>query len=318
VIDFVLGLALAGMLVRGWLRGFVREALDLVGLVVGLWIAFRLSAPLGDFLTDSFGLGPEAARIGGGILLFILFGALLSVAAHFLSKVMNLPGLSLVNRLGGAAVAVGWGIVIVLILVNLIEVFPISNDWRDDIEESNVIQLIAGDDALPRQFFEVVAGDNVMTAIGSLRDLFGSPRAVPLGDETLEMPPAPGDEIRQVRSEAERVLELINEDRVSVGSRAVRSVDALTQLAEARAESLYTKGRLRRIQNCRARLADRSYQVLRCDNGVALAGTAVGAYQGIFETSEGRATIEARDFDRAGIAVVEGPTGRLVVIVLAS
>src|SRR5919106_1528090 len=157
MIDFVLGLVLAGMLVRGWLRGFVREALDLVGLIVGLWLAFRLSAPLGDFLTDSFGVGPEAARIGGGILLFVLFGALLSVAAHYLSKVMNLPGLSLVNRVGGAAVAVGWGILIVLILVSLIEVLPISTEWRDDIGESNVVQLIAGEDALPRRFVESLA-----------------------------------------------------------------------------------------------------------------------------------------------------------------
>lgn len=317
MIDFVLGLALAGMLVRGWLRGFVREALDLVGLIVGLWLAFRLSAPLGDFLTESFGVSPEAGRIGGGILLFVLFGALLSVAAHYLSKVMNLPGLSLVNRVGGAAVAVGWGIVIVLILVSLVEVLPISPEWRDDIEESNVIQLIAGEDALPRRLFETVAGDNVMTAIATLRGLFGSPRAVPVEDETLDIPRAQSDEIRQVRPEAERLLELINEDRVSVGSRAVPAVDALIQLAEAHAESQYTDGRLRRMQNCRARLADRFYQVLRCDNGVALAGTAVGAYQGVFETPEGRAMIEAADLDRAGIAVVEGPTGRLVVIVLA-
>jgi membrane protein required for colicin V production len=318
MIDFVLGLALAAMLVRGWLRGFVREALDLVGLIAGLFLAFRLSAPLGDFLTDSFGVGPEAGRIGGGILLFVLFGALLSFAAHYLSKVMNLPGLSLVNRVGGAAVAVGWGIVIVLILVSLIEVLPISSGWRDDIEESNVVQLIAGEDALPRRFVESLAGDNVMTAIASLRQLFGASRAVPLGDEVLTMPPAQSDEVRQVRSEAEAIVERMNEDRVSAGSRAVRSVTALTELAESHAESLYTNGRLRRMQNCRARLIERSYQVVGCDNGVALAGTAAGGYDGVYETSEGQAMIEAPAFDRAGVAVVDGPTGRLVVIVLAS
>jgi membrane protein required for colicin V production len=317
MIDFILGLALAAMLVRGWVRGFVREALDLVGLIVGLWIAFRLSAPLGDFVTDSFGISPEVGRIGGGVLLFILFGALLSVAAHYLSKVMRLPGLSVVNRAGGAAVAVGWGVVIVLIVVSLIEVFPLSSEWREGIEESNVVGLIAGEDALPRRFFESVAGDNVMAAMASLQDLFGSPRAVPQGDETLEIPPAGVDEVRQVRAEADQLVERLNEDRVGAGSRAVRPVGALTQVAESHAERLYTSGRLRRMQDCRARLADRSYQALRCDNGVALAGTAVAAYQGIYETSDGKTMIEAPDFDRVGVAVVEGPTGRLVVVVLA-
>jgi membrane protein required for colicin V production len=317
MIDFVLGLALAAMLVRGWSRGFIRETLDLVGLVLGLFLAFRLSAPLGDFFSESFGLGPEAGRIGGGILLFILFGALLSVAAHYLSKLMNLPGLSLVNRVGGAAVAVGWGVVIVLVLVSLIEVLPIPSDWRDEIEESNVVGLIAGEDAVPRQLFESLAGDNVLSAIGSLRDLFGSSRVVPQGEEELEIPPAASDEIRQVRAEAERLLEAINEDRVGEGLRAVRLVRAVTELAEDHAEAEYTDGRLRRMQNCMARLADRSYQVLRCDNGVALAGTAMGAYEGIYESTDGSAMVKTPAFDRAGIAVVEGPTGRLVVVVLA-
>ena len=35
MVDFVLGLFIAGLLVRGWLRGFVRETLDLVALVIG-------------------------------------------------------------------------------------------------------------------------------------------------------------------------------------------------------------------------------------------------------------------------------------------
>jgi membrane protein required for colicin V production len=317
MIDFVLGLALAGMLVRGWLRGFVREALDLVGLVVGLWLAFRLSVPFGDFLTDSFGMSPETARIGGGVLLFVLFGALLSVAAHYLSKVMNLPGLSMVNRVGGAAVAMGWGVVIVLIVASLISVLPVPDDWRERVEESRVVGLIAGESALPRQLFESLAGDNVMAAIASLQSLFGSSRAVPEGDEVLEIPPASDDEIRQVRAEAKMLLERLNEDRVGAGLRAVGTVDVMTRLAEAHAESLYNNGRLTRLQDCASHLAERSYQVLRCGNGVSLAGTALAGYQGIAESAGGRTMIETPDYDRAGVAVVDGPTGRLVVMILA-
>jgi membrane protein required for colicin V production len=317
MIDFVLGLALAAMLIRGWLRGFVREALDLVGLVLGLWLAFRLSAPFGDFVTESFGVSPEVGRIGGGILLFVLFGALLSVAAHFLSKVMNLPGLSMVNRVGGAAVAVGWGTVIALILISLISVSPVPDSWRAQLHESKVVELVAGDDALPRRLFERLAGDNVMSAVASLREIFGAPRAVPEGGEALEIPAAASDEIRQVRPEAADVIARINEDRVGAGLGAVRQTEAITALAESHAETLYTSGRLTRIEDCGAVLAERSSQVLRCGNSVALAGTAQAAYAGIYESGEGQAMIESPGFDRAGMAVVDGPTGRLVVLVLA-
>lgn len=317
MIDFILGLALAAMLVRGWMRGFVREILDLVGLVVGIWIAFRLSAPFGDFLTDSFGVGPEVARIGAGVVLFVLFGALLSIAASYLSKVMNLPGLSMVNRVGGAAVAVGWGVVVVLIVFSLISALPLPSDWRDRFDESNVAQLIAGEEALPRRLFESLAGDNVMSAMASLREIFGSPRAVPEGVEVLEIPPARSDEIRQVRGEAEQLVGRLNEHRVGVGLGAVQVVEALTDLAEDHAIGQYTSGRLQRLQDCATTLAQRSYQVIECDNGVGLAGTAVAAYEGIFESAGGRSMIESPDFDRVGVAVVEGPTGRLVVILLA-
>ena len=316
MIDFVLGLALAGMLIRGWTRGFVRETLDLIGLVLGLLLAFNLSAPFADFLTDSFGVSPEVARIGGGIVLFVLFGVLLSVAASYLSKVMDLPGLSMVNRVGGAAVAMGWGIVIVLVVVGLISALPLPAGWRDQIESSRVVHLIAGEEAAPRQVFESVAGDNVMTATASLRQLFGAPRAVPQGDQVMEIPPAPSDEIRQVRAEAEAVLERLNEDRVGAGLGAVQVTAALTSLAEDYAAAQYTSGRLQRLQNCRATLASRSYQVLHCDNGVALAATAVGAYEGIYTSPSGRSMADNALYDRAGASVVEGPTGRLVVIIL--
>jgi membrane protein required for colicin V production len=318
MIDFVLGLALAAMLVRGWMRGFVREALDLVGLVLGLWLAFRLSAPFGDFLTDSFGVSPEVGRVGGGIVLFVLFGALLSIAAHYLSKVMNLPGLSMVNRVGGAAIAIGWGALIVLVVVSLIAVLPVPESWRDQLDESNVVALIAGEDAVPRRVVEALAGDNVMAAIASLQRLFGASRAVPEDDQVLEIPPAGADEIRQVRPEAEQVLEHLNEDRVGVGLRAVTAVDGLTELAEEHARAGYTQGRLQRLRDCAASLAQRSYQVAACDNAVALAGTALAGYTGIYESVGGRTTIENPSFDRAGVAVVDGPTGRMVVIILGS
>ena len=43
MLDFILGLFLAGILVRGWVRGFVREAFDLIGLIAGIYPAFKAS-----------------------------------------------------------------------------------------------------------------------------------------------------------------------------------------------------------------------------------------------------------------------------------
>lgn len=317
MIDFVLGLALAAMLVRGWMRGMVRETFDLVGLILGVWIAFRLSVPFGYFLSRSFSLEPEVGRIGGGLVLFLLLGVLMSVAAHYLTRLMNLPGLTLINRAGGAAVAVGWGLLLLLIVLSILTVFPVPDAWRDDIEGSRVVEAIAGTNAAPRRVFETLAGDDVMAAVSSIRELFGSGRAVPVADEVYEIPPAGPEEARLVGDEAETILELVNEHRVGLGLGAVAAVPAITDLAEAHAIGRYRDGQVERIRDCGAELAGRSYQVVRCGDGVALAGTAAGGFEGILATPEGASMIEDPDLDRAGLGVAEGPTGRLVVIILA-
>ncbi len=188
---------------------------------------------------------------------------------------------------------------------------------RGQLEESNVVELIAGDEALPRRMFESLVGDNVMAAVSSLREIFGSTRAVPEEGEVLEIPPAPADEIRQAREEAARIVDFLNEDRVGAGLGGVRRVELMTRLAEKHAEDIYTSGRLRRIENCAGALAEMSYQVVVCADGSALAGTSAAAYEGIYESADGRTMIETARYDRLGVSVVDGPTGRLVVIILA-
>ncbi len=316
MVDFILGLFLAALLVRGWVRGFVREVLDLVGLVVGLWIAFRLSAPLGNWLTSAFGAGPEVARIGAGIILFILFGLATGVAAHYLSKVMRLPGLNMINRVGGAAVAFLWGLAIVLVLVNLARVFPLPDDWKSQLSESTVAQTITGSDALPQRVFEGLLGDSVLAAVATIQDLFGTGRVVPDPGETEEIPAAGDDEIRQDRDEADGILSYLNEMRAGLGLAALLKTGPLTQLAEDRATSMYVSGRLYRA-DCLGPARDGGASVIVCEEVVALAGTARGGFEGMKESTTAQASLAKNSVDRAGISVVEGPTGRLLVIVLA-
>ena len=318
MVDLLIGVALAAMVFRGWSRGLVREVLDLVGLVAGIWIAFRLSGPMASFLEDGFGVSPEVARIGGGILLFVLFGVGMTVAAHFLSRFMNLPGLSLINRLGGVAVAVAWGVALAFVVLSLIRVLPLPDDWQQEVDQSRASKAIIGDDALPRQVFETVAGDDVMAAAAAIQDIFGEARAVPQGTETFSFPPSEPDEIRQVRDEASDVVDSINEYRLGRDKDALVSVAPLTALAEARAMEMYATGELARIEDCFADLAAAGHRVAACDNAVAIAATTSAATEAIIDSVGGVAALGLRDADRVGVAVLDGRMGRLVVVVVAA
>jgi uncharacterized protein YkwD len=317
LIDFILGLFLAGLLVRGWLRGFVREVLDLVGLVLGLWVAIRLSQPLGEFLTDRFGATPEVATIGGGIALFLLFGIAMSIAAHYLSRMMSLPGLNLANRFGGAAVAALWGIAIVLVVVNISRVLPFGGDR---FEDSTVANAIAGPDALPQQFFASLETDGILAPLASIQELFGSGRAVPEGDEVLEIPPARADEVRQVREEAAEFLARVNEDRTGLGLSPLGESSSLVDIAERRAIEMYTGGRISREHPPGGSVADdvaaAGLRLARVGENLGLASSWRAALDAMWASPTAQAHFEVPGYDRAGVAVVDGPTGRLVVIVM--
>ena len=109
MIDFLLGLYFAGLFVRGWVRGFTREAMDLVGLILGLALAFRFSGLVGDALAEWLGISPEFGRLAGGVALFLLVGIGASIGSHYLQKVFTLPGLALTHRLHGRRVGPGLG-----------------------------------------------------------------------------------------------------------------------------------------------------------------------------------------------------------------
>ena len=109
MLDLLLGIFFAFLLVRGWTRGFVKEAMDLVGMLVGLAVAFRLSSAAGSVVGGILGSSPAISRVIGGLALFAIVGGGAAVLAHYLHKVARLPGLALSNRLTGAGLAVAWG-----------------------------------------------------------------------------------------------------------------------------------------------------------------------------------------------------------------
>jgi uncharacterized protein YkwD len=289
-----------------------------VALVLGLWVAFRLSDPLADFIAERFSVAPEVATIGAGVVLFLLFGVAMSIAAHYLSRVMSLPGLNLINRLGGAAVAALWGIAIILVIINLARVVP--GGWDARFEDSSVAQAIAGPDAAPQQIFETMAPDGVLGSLAAIQDLFGVNRVVPEGNEALAIPPAAPDEVRQVREETAGVLVQVNEHRTGLGVPALGRSASLDGIAESRAVGMYKSGRLSRDYppggSVATDVAAVGIRLAVVGENLALASSARAAVDAMLGSPTALSQFAISGYDRTGISVVDGPTGRLVVIVM--
>lgn len=313
MLDFILGLYIAGLAVRGWLRGFVRELMDLVGLIVGVAVAFRLSAPVGGFLTDRFGVSPEWGRIGAGIVLFILFGLGMSVLAHYLAKIARLPGLSLANRVFGSAVAAAWGVLLVLVVVAVISVLPVPEGVDEAIADSSVAQAIAGPDALPRRLIEPVIGDQAVTALATIERLTGGRRVVPAEGERIELEQVDPDTVAVVPGSVAFVFDRINADRLDAGADPLAQSDALAEMARARGLEMYRAGIVERRPDDDVLVGTRtgSLRLVAASEMVALASSDRAAHAGIAE--DPATSLTHPDFDRAGVAVIRGPLGTMVV-----
>ncbi|MGH8874337.1 MAG: CvpA family protein, partial [Acidimicrobiia bacterium] len=242
MIDFFLGMSLAGLAVRGWLRGLVREAMDLVGLVVGVAVAFRVSAPFGEYLASQFGFGPEVARLTASVVIFLVVGLGASVVAHYLQRVVDLPGLNLFNRLLGGGLAVAWGLFLLLLVLSVGRALSLPPLVETALEQSRVVGVVAAPNAPAQRLFQEVAGDEVLDALLALPEQLGSRRVILEEDERLTIEPASADQLLNAPADARAVFDLVNEARVSAGLDPLAWSDGLTEVARLHAEEMYLEG----------------------------------------------------------------------------
>lgn len=316
MLDFFLGIFLALMAVRGWLRGLVREALDLVALVLGVVVAFRLSEPVGNFLVDRFGVSPEFGPLAAGVALFVLVGVLAGIAARLLSGVMRLPGLNLANRLGGMGLAVAWGSLLLILLINVLRALPLPAADQA-VDDSIVAGALTHPEAPTQRLFQLVAGDRVLDSLLVLEPLLGERRVILEEDDRAEFAPPDPTSLEVALGEAQVLFDLINQERLEVSLSPLAWSDALAEVATAYAKEMYEGGFISHYSPETGRASDRvgaaGIRLAVVGENLALAATARAVHSGLMGSPGHRANILHPDYDRVGIGAVQGPYGLMVV-----
>jgi uncharacterized protein YkwD len=317
MIDFILGLYLAGLAVRGWLRGFVKELLDLLGLVIGLAVAFRLSAPVGDFLTDQFDMTPEWARIGAGVTLFVLVSTGLSLAANQLAKVMRLPGMNLANRLAGSGFALAWGIALVLVAASVLRAIPMPPVVDETLDSSAVITVLGSPDSPTQRMFQSLVGDEVLDTLLALGPLIDNRNVVLDGDDVIEIAPASPEDLTVNPGAADQSFLLVNRTRTGAGLAPLAWSESLAEVATGHMMDMYLNGFVSHVSPTTGTIGDRvrvaRIPLTAVGENLALAATPRAVHAGFMESDGHRANILRTNFDRLGVAAVDGPLGLMIV-----
>lgn len=317
VLDFLLGSIFVFLFIRGWARGFVKEAMDLLGVIVGLAVAFRLSPAAGAVVGGIIGSSPTVSRVVGGLLLFVLIGGAAALLAHYLNRIARLPGLALGNRLTGAGLALAWGAFLATLVLSVVSLFRLPPAVAEHLDESSVASTLTDPAGVPQAVFSYVSGDRVLGVLLSLDELIGGRRAIIDGSDSIELEPADSSAVTVDPGAASELFEALNEERAEADMSDLRWSAELAEVARRHAVDMYTNGffshRSPATGDATARVSSVTGRYAEVGENLALAVDTVEAHEGLVGSPGHYATMTDGRYTAVGVTSVRGPLGLMVV-----
>jgi membrane protein required for colicin V production len=119
-VDIAILSILGIFLLKGLLRGLLKETCSLLGLLLGAFLAFRFHAVLAEGLSESFSFPMQLCVLVSFLTLFLVTVLTFAVLGNLLSRVIKLLFLGGFNRVaGGAFGLVQGGVLLALVLFGL-------------------------------------------------------------------------------------------------------------------------------------------------------------------------------------------------------
>jgi len=317
MIDALIVALLIFLGVRGWFRGLVREAMDLVGLVLGIVAAFRLGGAVGKMIEAISNVSPDVGRLVGGLIVLVAVGLAAALVARVLAPRLRWPGLNLIDRAGGAALALAWGGFATIVLLSLLMILPVPTAVSRQLDSSAITRFLTDPAGAPQSAFQGLSGDRVVESLLNLNRLVGERRVVVEGDESVALGPADPGDLDLDSGAATEVFDLLNRARVDAGQDPLAWSPALAVVAEGHAVEMYTEGYFSHLSPATGTVGDRleaagiTYVV--AGENLALAATAADVHDGLMGSPGHRENLLRSEFGRVGVAVVSGPLGLMTV-----
>jgi uncharacterized protein YkwD/uncharacterized membrane protein required for colicin V production len=317
MVDVVIVILIGLVLFRGWARGFVREAMDLVGLVVGTLLAFRIAPAVGAVISSMAGISTDTGSVIGGLIVFFGVGIGAAFAAAAIERRFHMPGLSLVNRAGGAGLAAAWGVFLTTLILTLAVVLPMPQAVASRLDDSSITRTLTDPGGMPQEMFARLAGNRIVSTIINLREALGTRRVIIEPGQLVALPGAQAGEIEADPQDAATIFDLLNRARVDAGLDPLAWSDALAAVGESHATEMYLDGYFAhespKTGDVGDRLADAGITYRYAGENLALAATPDEIHNGLMESPGHRANIMGADYRRVGVAVVSGPLGLMTV-----
>ena len=155
ILDIILLLCFIPAIVSGISKGFVKQVIDLVAILVAAWAAFHFSQPLSALLGQYLTLDPSILKVISFVLIALAAALVLNLIASLITKALKALSLGFLNRLLGLVFAI---LKVGLILGLLIMLFETLNSSmhlvKPEVTENAVVYSTLRD--IANQIFPIL------------------------------------------------------------------------------------------------------------------------------------------------------------------
>ncbi len=141
LLDIAIMTVLALMGLRGLLRGLIKEVAALTALILGGWLAYRFHSAVA--VPFKVLMPAPAAEVLAFVLLLVLVGLGAHLLGNLLTGLVRLALLGWVNRLGGVAVGVLEGALILGMVFYAIVAIPFPLQLKETIKRHTIAAPLA-------------------------------------------------------------------------------------------------------------------------------------------------------------------------------
>lgn len=143
IIDAIILIVLACFALKGLVRGLVNEASSLAGLILGGWAAYSYYPDLAILLQNWLHLSKLISSFLAFMLLLFLIGFIAHIIGNIVTAALRVVMLGSLNRLGGVAIGVTEGALILCLIFSIGMSDFMPQNLRSKIRESAAASMFA-------------------------------------------------------------------------------------------------------------------------------------------------------------------------------
>ncbi len=308
-IDFFVILIIVIYILEGYRQGFIKQIIDLIGLVAAFLIALRYYDLVAIFFVEK-GVNSTLSKPLGFFALWAILQLIFYIIMLLLFRLIpDFINTNKINKYLGTSAGLLKGIAIVSLFLILLMTMPIKGTTKDQLSNSLLAgRLIKSTATIETSLNKMFGPSGVNASFLGLLSQNGE--TVKLGFQTSEGKIDEGDEIEMLVS--------INEERKKAGLPFLKQDLLLRNIARAHARDMLIKGYFSHVdltgKSPSDRFMDAGVTFKLAGENLALAPSVELAEIGLMNSLKHRENILSPEYSRVGIGVLDAGTfGKMFV-----